>query len=184
MHLNRGKFHAFDKAISNPLEDENVKGELAWRSRVTIWVRQPKTTSIAKTIFTSRLPLFHATATLIPLTSYDDAEHNMVPNQAPPTSATIIGPMPPLMRSTILPANAQSVVTDHSLLTPEDAIYQGSPPRRPSAAVQKLQKDLRMTNGEAVRQPRREHKDRDRSGSRRKATWKKLLWVKQSCEYG
>lgn len=117
-----------------------------------------------------------------------DAQHIMVPNQAPPTSTTITGPLPPLTRSTTLPpATTRSVATDRSLLTPEDAIYQGSPPRKQSAAVQKLQKDLRMTNGvngDAARPTRRgRHKDRNRSGSRRrKGTWRKLLWVKQSCE--
>ena len=44
-----------------------------------------------------------------------------------------------------------------------------------------------MTNGvnpDAARLPRRgRNKDTNRSGSkRRKGTWKKLLWVKQSCE--
>jgi phosphatidylinositol glycan class C protein len=119
-----------------------------------------------------------------------DVQHIMVPNQAPPTSTTTTGPLPPLTRSTTLPlppVTARSVATDRSLLTPEDAIYQGSPPRKQSAALQKLPKDLRMTNGvngDAARLPRRgRHKDRNRSGSRRKGTWKKLLWVKQSCRH-
>jgi hypothetical protein len=126
------------------------------------------------------------------VSSYDDAQHIMVPNQAPPTSATITFPLLPLTQSTTVSAsNIRSVATDRSLLTPEDAIYQGSPPRKQSAAAadtaNKLQKDLRMTNGasgDAARLPRRgRHKDRNRSGSRRrKGTWKKLLWVKQSCE--
>ena len=116
-----------------------------------------------------------------------DAQCIMVLNQAPPTSTTITGPLPPLTRSTTLPTNVRSVATDRSLLTPEDAIYQGSPPRKQSSAVNKLQKELRMTNGvngDIPRLPRRErHKDRNRSGSRRrKGTWKKLLWVKQSCK--
>jgi phosphatidylinositol glycan class C protein len=113
----------------------------------------------------------------------------MVPNQALLTSNTIIGPLPPLTRSTTLPATVRSVATDRSLLTPEDAIYQGSPPRKQSAAVNKLQKDMLMTNGangDAARLPRRgRNKGRNRSGSRmRKGTWKKLLWVKQSCKQG
>ncbi|KAH9214314.1 phosphatidylinositol N-acetylglucosaminyltransferase-domain-containing protein [Leptodontidium sp. 2 PMI_412] len=108
----------------------------------------------------------------------------MVPNQAPPPSSTTKQPFPPLTRSTTLPAyNAQSIATDRSLLAPEDAIYQGSPPRKQSAAVNKL-KDLRMTNGSIgdLRPSRRgRHGDRPRSASRRKkGTWKKLLWVKQS----
>jgi phosphatidylinositol glycan class C protein len=109
----------------------------------------------------------------------------MVPNLAPQTSATISGPFPPLTRSTTLPVHG---TTDRSLLAPEDAIYQASPPRKQSAAVNKLQKDLRMTNGTNEDTPRlpsrgRRNKERNRSGSRRrKGTWKKLLWVKQSCE--
>jgi hypothetical protein len=113
----------------------------------------------------------------------------MVPNQAPPTSATITEPLPPLTRSSTLPAySGRPIATDRTLLAPEDAIYQGSPPRKQSAAVVKLEKDLRMTNGEngsTVRLAGRgRHKDRTRSGSRRrKGTWKKLLWVKQSCQF-
>lgn len=119
-----------------------------------------------------------------------DTQRNMVPNQVLPTPMAITGPAPPLTRNTTLPSKVQSLTTDHSLLTPEDAIYQGSPPRKQSAAVNKLQKDLRMTNGTdsaigaAGRLPgRSRHKDTNRSGSRRrKGTWKKLLWVKQSCK--
>src|SRR5271168_36629 len=113
----------------------------------------------------------------------------MVPNQAPPTSATNSSPVPPLTRAATLPANVpRTIAADRSLLTPEDAIYQTSPPRKQSATVNKLEKDLRMTNGvngDAARLPRRgRHKERNRSGSRRrKGTWKKLLWVKQSCEF-
>src|ERR1700733_13683840 len=96
----------------------------------------------------------------------------MVPNQAPPVSATINGPYPELTRATTLPTNVRNIRTDRSLLAPEDAIYQGSPPRRQSAAVNKPQKDLRMTNGvngDASRVPRRgRHKDRNRSGSNRR----------------
>ena len=111
----------------------------------------------------------------------------MVPNQAPHVAATVNGKFPALVRAATLPANVRNVAPDRSLLAPEDAIYQGSPPRRLSPAVNRLQKDLRMTsglNGDASRLPRPgRHKDRNRSGSRRrKGTWKKLLWVKQSCE--
>ena len=115
----------------------------------------------------------------------------MVPNQAPPTSTTVLDPvsdsLPRLTRITSLPAPVRPVATDRSLLTPEDAIYQGSPPRKHSAAVSKLQKELSLTNGvsaDAIRSSRRaRHKDRNRSTSRRrKGTWKKLLWVKQSCK--
>ena len=112
----------------------------------------------------------------------------MVPNPAPPPSATITEPLPPLTRSTTLPLYSyRPITTDRTLLAPEDAIYNGSPPRKQSPAVAKLAKDLRMTNGtngttRASGRPR--HKDRTRSGSRRrKGTWKKLLWVKQSCMF-
>jgi phosphatidylinositol glycan class C protein len=114
----------------------------------------------------------------------------MVPNQAPPTSTTTT--LPPLTRSTTLPSVPRAAGTDRTLLAPEDAIYQGSPPRKQSAAVQKLQKELRMTNGEngdAARPTlsrRGRHKSRNRDTSRRrvpKGTWSKLLWVKQSCRF-
>lgn len=113
----------------------------------------------------------------------------MVPNQAPPIPPTPIAqpqPLPPFVRSTTLPAFApQLPASDRSRLAPEDAIYQGSPPRKQAAAVNRL-KDLRMPNGlnADLRVPRRGRAgERTRSASRRKkATWKKLLWVKQSCE--
>lgn len=124
-----------------------------------------------------------------PTTSYDDNRHIMVPNQAPPPTAKITNSLPALVRATTLPPYInQRNVGDRSLLTPEDAIYHGSPPRRHSAAVNKLQKDLRMTNGTngdtgVSRLRRGRHKERNGSEvSRRKGTWKKLLWVKQSCE--
>lgn len=117
----------------------------------------------------------------------------MVPRQAPQpavsTAQSSLPPLRPLNRGNTLPAPSPSRAypTDR-LLAPEDAIYAGSPPRKPSAAVSKLQKDLRMTNGgsdDSTRpHTRGRHKDRSsRSGSRRrKGTWKKLLWVKQSCK--
>ncbi|CZR64007.1 related to pig-c protein [Phialocephala subalpina] len=98
----------------------------------------------------------------------------MVPNQAPPTTATVTEPLPPLTRSTTLPAYPRTT-TDRSLLTPEDAIYQGSPPRRLT--------EVRVPNGPSIaaRLPRERHTVRNRSASRRrKGVWKKLLWVKQS----
>lgn len=110
----------------------------------------------------------------------------MVPNLAHQSSVGAAAQFPPLTRSTTLPTNVRSVPTDRSLLAPEDAIYQGSPPRKQSAAVNKLQKNLRMTNGsngDTTRLPSsgRRRKERNRSGSRRrKGSWKKLLWVKQS----
>ena len=118
-------------------------------------------------------------------TSYEDA---MAPTEAPTSTTTTL---PPLTRSTTLPATVRGTVATHrTLLAPEDAFYQGSPPRKQSAAVNKLQKELRMTNGEngeAPRLPRRDrHKDRNASGSRRRKgarPWSKLLWVKQSCRF-
>jgi phosphatidylinositol glycan class C protein len=114
----------------------------------------------------------------------------MVPYQAPLSPISITQPAhPPLTRGTTLPTlpKSRTFTTDRTLLAPEDAIYPGaSPPRRQSAAVNKLQKDLRMTNGTAedlLRGRRGRHKDRNASSSRRrKATWRKLLWVKQSCK--
>ncbi|TAQ90335.1 hypothetical protein B7494_g1352 [Chlorociboria aeruginascens] len=114
----------------------------------------------------------------------------MVPHQAPHPSSILPNSdaLPPLTRSATLPTNTSNfATTDRSLLAPEDAIYHVSPPRKPFAAVNKLQKDLRMTNGAneiptRIRRPRQ--KDQNRSGSRRrKGTWKKLLWVKQSYNY-
>ncbi|KUJ14304.1 GPI2-domain-containing protein [Mollisia scopiformis] len=103
----------------------------------------------------------------------------MVPNQAPPTTTTVTEPLPPLTRSTTLPAyTPRPITTDRSLLTPEDAIYQGSPPRRLTEA--------RVSNGSSAtaRLPRERHTVRNRSGSRRrKGVWKKLLWVKQSSTF-
>ncbi|KAG0646710.1 Phosphatidylinositol N-acetylglucosaminyltransferase GPI2 subunit [Hyphodiscus hymeniophilus] len=84
------------------------------------------------------------------------------------------------------PPTVRSLATDRSLLTPEDAIYQGSPPRKQSDTVKKLQKELRMTNSgnsDVLSLPGR-GRNKVRSGSRRrKGTWKKLLWVKQSYNY-
>jgi len=111
----------------------------------------------------------------------------MVPKQRPHLTESQTEPLP-LKRSSTLPTPAPAIGPGRSLLAPEDAIYQGSPPRRQSAAVNKLQKDLRMTSGSSgsVRIPSRgrTHKDGIRTESRqRKRVWKKLLWVKQSCKF-
>ncbi len=80
--------------------------------------------------------------------------------------------------------NRHLTPSDPSRLAPEDA-FTNSPPRKewrqsPSAteqgngsvSVARVTSDAR----------RKREKARDRSGSRRrKGTWKKLLWVKQSC---
>ena len=86
----------------------------------------------------------------------------------------------------------QRTVTDPSHLAPEDAFFAHSPPRRqPGNTSYTSLNDETVTNGivnglnharagGAAR--RRRDKDRGRSGSRRrKAAWKKLLWVKQPC---
>ncbi|KAF7926699.1 uncharacterized protein EAE97_010208 [Botrytis byssoidea] len=87
---------------------------------------------------------------------------------------------PPLNRSSTAPniASARTIPYERSHLAPEDAISQASPPRRPSATLNQL----RMTNGDAGRlRSRGRHTDRTKSSTRRrKTTWKKLLWVKQS----
>lgn len=110
---------------------------------------------------------------------------SMVPNVASPTPMNPIETLQPLIRSTTLPTPVRATAPDRTLLAPEDAIYQGSPPRKQSAAVNKLQKDLRMTSGvasgEARLPSRRRHNNGNRSRSRNRV-WKKLLWVKQSCE--
>ncbi|KAM0135631.1 hypothetical protein ACHAO1_004985 [Botrytis cinerea] len=97
----------------------------------------------------------------------------MVPPLAPQSA-------PPLNRSSTAPniTSARTVPYERSHLAPEDAISQASPPRRSSAAVNQL----RMTNGDAGRlRSRGRHADRTKSSTRRrKTTWKKLLWVKQS----
>ncbi|TGO44535.1 hypothetical protein BCON_0502g00040 [Botryotinia convoluta] len=97
----------------------------------------------------------------------------MVPPLAPQSA-------PPLNRSSTTPniASARTIPYERSHLAPEDAISQASPPRRTSAAFNQL----RMTNGDAGRlRSRGRHTDRTKSSTRRrKATWKKLLWVKQS----
>ncbi|KAL3420260.1 Phosphatidylinositol N-acetylglucosaminyltransferase GPI2 subunit [Phlyctema vagabunda] len=111
----------------------------------------------------------------------------MVPIQAPQPSPKHAHPYGTLKRSTTLPVPQRSDLSTRNLLAPEDAIiYQDSPPRKQSAAVNRLQQDLRMTNGvvpgggaASRNRGRSRNKSRNRSSSR-KATWKKLLWVKQS----
>lgn len=119
------------------------------------------------------------------ITSYDDTEHSMVPSLAPTISAISDEPLSPLTTSVKVPSTStRGVASDRSLLAPEDAFYQGSPPRKQAVAANKIQKDLRMTNGDSPNLSRRgRRKDGHRSSSRRrKGAWKKLLWVKQSCE--
>jgi hypothetical protein len=108
----------------------------------------------------------------------------MVPSQAPIIS-TISGPLTALAHSKTAPASTgrNAAAPDRTLLAPEDAIHQVSPPRKQPAAAEKILSDLRMTNGDGLKLHKRgRHTDGHRTSSRRrKGTWKKLLWVKQSC---
>ncbi|CAG8975900.1 hypothetical protein HYALB_00006517 [Hymenoscyphus albidus] len=110
----------------------------------------------------------------------------MVPNQAHAATSNTSALHPPgkqppsYTRSATAPnLGPHSHASNRTLLAPEDAIYQGSPPQRQAPAVKKAQNELRMTAGLGV--PRGRSKTRHRSSSRkRKVTWSKLLWVKQS----
>jgi len=87
---------------------------------------------------------------------------------------------PPLARSMTGPAAFQPSRSDPSHLAPEDAIYAASPPRRPSnfGSGGNVNEGLRDLRSRRLRL----HEEGSRSRSRRrKRTWKKLLWVKQSC---
>lgn len=109
----------------------------------------------------------------------------MVPSQAPIIS-NVSEPLTALAPTKTAPASTgrSTAAPDRTLLAPEDAIHQVSPPRKPPAAVEKILNDLRMTNGDGLKLHKRgRHKDGHRTSSRRrKGTWKKLLWVKQSCK--
>jgi phosphatidylinositol glycan class C protein len=73
---------------------------------------------------------------------------------------------------------------DPSRLAPEDAIY---PPHSPSRREKRTSPLGLGANGSVVPSgevKRSRNRSRGRSGSRRRnRAWKKLLWVKQSCEY-
>ena len=111
----------------------------------------------------------------------------MAPDQAPLSTTHLSASAPPFTRSNTVPVVPQyrTNAPDRNHLAPEDAIYAYSPPRRQSPAVSKVQRDLRGNpidgGGRGTRRGR--YKDRTQGGSRRKGTWKKLLWVKQSCKY-
>ena len=91
-------------------------------------------------------------------------------------------PFPALARSSTLPTTFQQARrTDPSHLAPEDAFYAASPPRRLSAFD-----NGDNGSGTEMRSRRLRHKIDGESRSRsrrRKRTWKKLLWVKQSCQF-
>lgn len=114
----------------------------------------------------------------------------MMPHGSSPISPTTPTKFPPPTRSATLPVppRTRSVPTDRTLLAPEDAIYLGSPPHRRLAA-DKARGGLRMTNGDTTGddssrgQRRGRNQERMSSSRRRKVTWKKLLWVKQSCSF-
>lgn len=108
------------------------------------------------------------------------------------TECTEEATLPPLARSATAPGPFRAVAAaaaeqqlqiqrrpDPSHLAPEDALFATSPPRRSNAFDPSL-----SGNGDlAARHLRMRNKDtgsRSRS-RRRKRTWKKLLWVKQSC---
>lgn len=103
--------------------------------------------------------------------------------------------LPPLARSITAPTNFQQSAAaaaaasststsslhqgrpDPSHLAPEDAFHAASPPRRLNAFE---------SSGSRDHIPRHLYRkdggSRSRSRRRRKRPWKKLLWVKQSCE--
>jgi phosphatidylinositol glycan class C protein len=91
-------------------------------------------------------------------------------------------PFVPLVRSATLPPKLPKLRgrVDRTLLAPEDAYANGSPPRGRREASNGLAGEGEAAQGRG----RKKVRDVDRidsSGRRRKRTWKKLLWVKQSC---
>lgn len=112
----------------------------------------------------------------------------MVPYHGSTPSDSIATPRPIPPRSATVPPSVQkhrARTSDRSLLSPEDAVYSQSPPRKQSPAFRSLQRDLYATDGtneSAIDSRRGRHKSRHRSRGRRngKGTWEKLLWVKQS----
>lgn len=95
------------------------------------------------------------------------------------SSDSLEAPFPALARSSTLPTTFQQARRpDPSHLAPEDAFYAASPPRRLSAFD-----NGDNGSGTEMRSRRLRHKIDGESRSRsrrRKRTWKKLLWVKQS----
>ncbi len=87
-------------------------------------------------------------------------------------------PFPPLVRAATAPATSpvSRTAVDPSLLAPDEPFNPASPPRRRPA--------YGSGHGSGSERPRRkgpsDSHSRSRDG-RRKRTWKKLLWVKQSC---
>ncbi|WPH01420.1 Hypothetical protein R9X50_00426500 [Acrodontium crateriforme] len=84
--------------------------------------------------------------------------------------------------SSIQPEKHNSRLVDSDFLRPEDAIYINSPPRKMRKASPLGRSDT-MTTATAGLSDARKRRDKRRgrsSSRRRKGTWKKLLWVKQS----
>ncbi|KAI9841308.1 MAG: hypothetical protein M1837_000794 [Sclerophora amabilis] len=82
-----------------------------------------------------------------------------------------------------LPYQHRAKSSDPNRLAPEDAFVANSPPRRPFGSgstngTTASLKNLPSRIGQGSRKKR--EKERDRSSSRRRGAWKKLLWVKQS----
>ncbi|AEO54792.1 hypothetical protein MYCTH_2297811 [Thermothelomyces thermophilus ATCC 42464] len=84
-------------------------------------------------------------------------------------------PFPPLVRSSTVPAGLRSRRADPSHLSPEDAYAPFSPPHR----LASLDRGVNASGAES-RRGRIRHKDPNRSRSRRRKRFQKLLWVKQS----
>ncbi len=86
-------------------------------------------------------------------------------------------PLPSLVHSSTPPAASRA---DPSHLAPEDAFHSASPPRRLPAYD-----DAHGSGSEHQLPPRRSRRsdgpDNRSPSRRRRRTWKKLLWVKQSC---
>ncbi|KAJ9622744.1 glycosylphosphatidylinositol anchor biosynthesis [Taxawa tesnikishii (nom. ined.)] len=74
---------------------------------------------------------------------------------------------------------AQAPASDSLHLRPEDAFFASSPPRKVQRQTSPLGRSDTITANTAGAEARRK-KRHGRSTSRRKGTWKKLLWVKQA----
>ena len=98
--------------------------------------------------------------------------------QSPTTPTDFDGVFPPLTRSSTAPGTLHSPRPDRSRLAPEDAF--SSLPRGLETGNGGEGSDLRSD----LRTRRLGLGETGRSRSRRrKRTWKKLLWVKQSCMF-
>jgi hypothetical protein len=96
-----------------------------------------------------------------------------------PTTPIDYDTFPNLVRSSTAPVYLNSPRPDRSRLAPEDAFYANSPPR-PLDGFQNGSEEAPDTRQRRMRLGADASRSRSR---RRKRTWKKLLWVKQSCEF-